>query len=84
MAPWCGTYQHSENGIQARGQDSDSAKLKAAAKKRLGMEVMTQSPCVDAVLQEIGVGNFSVTLEGKGGLDDDSVTGNPSWYTFFE
>ena len=83
MAPWCGTYQ-STGGPQARGQDSYSAQLKAAAKKRLGTEVMTQSPCVDAVLQEIGEGNFSVTLEGKKGLDDDSVTGNPSWYTFFE
>ena len=84
VAPWCGIYKYSKNGIQARGQDSTSAKLEAAAKKRAGTEVMTQSPCVDAVLQEIGVGNFSVTLEGKRGLDDDSVTGNPSWYTFLE
>ena len=87
FSPWCGTYQDTEisgtNITMVRGQDSDSAKLKAAAKERIGKEMITQSPCVDAVMQEIGIGNFSVTLEGKKGLDDDSVTGNPSWYTFF-
>ena len=82
FAPWCGTYKDTDI-IMVRGQDSNSAKLKAAANERIGKEMITQSPCVDAVMQEIGIGNFFVTLEGKKGLDDDSVTGNPSWYTFF-
>ena len=82
IAPWCGTYQHNNMGIMPGGEDSDSSQSKSAGMMRLGKEVMTQSRCVDAVVQEIGLGNFSVTFEGKNGLDDDSVTGNPSWYTF--
>ena len=69
-------------GIMPGGEDSDSSQSKSPGMMRLGKEVMTQSRCVDAVVQEIGLGNFSVTFEGKNGLDDDSVTGNPSWYTF--
>ena len=85
IAPWCGIYK-SEYAVMSNGADSESAKMKKLAMQRAGKEVISQHGSVDAVVKNIGIGNFSVTFEGRKSLDanENDIQGNPSWYSFIE